>query len=225
MSAEAGRGGSTKGSRILIFANGALPDAARARALVRADDFIVCADGGTRHALDLGLTPQAIIGDLDSLTEAERAHVAGADVILRQYPHDKDETDLELALGYCLEQNPSSVLIVGALGRRLDHTLGNVALLTDARLAALDCRLDDGLEEALLCHGRSEVFGRRDDVVSLIPWGAPVFGVRTEGLRWPLKGETLYPDKTRGLSNEMLSEAALVRLESGPLLIIHSRRT
>lgn len=213
------------GPRILIFANGTLADAARARALVRADDMIVCADGGTRHALDLGLTPQAVIGDLDSLTAAERAHVAGAGVIPRQYPHDKDYTDLELALGYCLEQNPSSILIVGALGRRLDHTLGNISLLTDSRLAALDCRLDDGLEEVFLCQGRSEVLGRRDDLVSLIPWGAPVLGVRTEGLRWPLHGETLYPDKTRGISNEMLGESALVRIESGPLLIIHERGT
>jgi thiamine pyrophosphokinase len=57
----------------------------------------------------------------------------------------------------------------------------------------------------------------------LIPWGSPAEGVTTEALRWPLRGETLYPDKTRGISNEMLSETASVAVRSGLLLIIHRR--
>jgi thiamine pyrophosphokinase len=123
-------------TRILIFANGLLPDPQKARSLVQPGDFIICADGGTRHALAMGLDPGLVIGDFDSLVldESEKAERAGAQIV--RYPHDKDETDLELALNHALELKPSSVVIVAALGERLDQTLGNIALLSDPRLAA-----------------------------------------------------------------------------------------
>jgi thiamine pyrophosphokinase len=211
-------------NRIVIFANGLLPDPVHARRLLRADDTIVCADGGSRHAFALGLTPQALIGDLDSVSDAERQRIEAAGIEVLRYPHDKDQTDLELSLQYALKQKPSSILIVAALGNRLDHTLGNLAILTCPRLAALDCRLDDGLEEAFFCRSRSDVHGAPGDIVSLIPWGGAVAGVRTEGLRWPLLGETLYTETSRGISNEMLSEAAKIQLDSGLLLVVHRRQ-
>ena len=216
-------------SRILIFANGELPDIEKARALIRADDYIICADGGTRHALALGLKPNLIVGDLDSVTDDE-LQKANAKTI--QYPRDKNETDLELALDHALEQKPTSILIIAALGNRLDQTLGNISLLSDPRLATLECRLDDGAEEVFFCRGRSKaqsravsrgIEGRRGDIVSLIPWNGAVQGIRTHGLRWPLNNESLYPNKTRGISNEMLDAAAEVSIETGLLLIIHRR--
>src|ERR1700690_1082508 len=152
--------------RILIFANGELPDLEKARALIHADDYIICADGGTRHALALGLKPNLIVGDLDSVTDVE---LKKADAKILQYPRDKNETDLELALNHALEQEPTSIIIVAALGNRLDQTLGNTSLLSDWRLAALDARLDDGVEEVFFCNEQSKVEGRRGDIVSLIP--------------------------------------------------------
>lgn len=210
--------------RILIFANGSLPDLEKARTLVQADDIIVCADGGTRHALALGLEPSLVIGDLDSLEEADRKTMLAAGVATQEYPRDKDETDLELALQYAVEQEPSAIVIVGALGARLDQTVANLSLLTDPRLAAIDCRLDDGVEAASFCRSVSRIEGRAGDLVSLVPWGDAVVGVQTDGLKWPLRGETLFPERTRGISNEMLSDSAQVRIESGLLLIIHRRR-
>lgn len=210
--------------RIVIFANGILPDPQKARSLVLPGDFILCADGGTRHALEMGLTPGLVIGDFDSLDldEIEKAESAGIQIV--RYPHDKDETDLELAINHSLELNPSSIVIFAALGNRLDQTLGNIALLSDPRLAALDVRLDDGLEEAFFCRGQSELRGGTvGDIVSLIPWGGAVVSVRTEGLKWPLNNETLYPEKTRGISNELLGTSALVSLSSGLLFIVHRR--
>ncbi len=211
--------------RIVIFANGELPDAARARALIRPDDVIVCADGGRRHALSLGLKPNVVIGDLDSIDEPDRAEMQNAGVQLIRYPRDKNETDLELALQYALEQKPSAVVIIGALGKRLDQALGNIAMLTRADLATQNIRLDDGLEEAWFCRSRSEIEGGPGEVVSLIAWGAPVEGVSTEGLKWPLRSEMLYPEKTRGISNEMLKPVAEVSVRAGLLLIIHRRQT
>lgn len=210
--------------RIVIFANGNLPDPEKARLLLREHDTIFCADGGTRHALALGLQPDLIIGDMDSLTGPEWQQLEKAGVAIELFPHEKDETDLELALGRALERSPTSLLIIGALGLRLDQTLANLALLSDPRLAGLEARIDDGLEQAVFCRTRLLLEGAREDTVSLIPWAGPVEGVRTEGLQWALHNETLHPNKTRGVSNKMLDRTATVSVASGLLLVIHRRQ-
>src|SRR5512145_700860 len=111
--------------RCIILANGELPDLLAARSLLRPGDIILAADGGMRHAAALGVRPAAIIGDLDSAAPDWKARAeAGTDIVL--YPKDKDETDLELALAYAIEQGHQEIVIVGALGGRLDQTLGNL---------------------------------------------------------------------------------------------------
>lgn len=211
--------------RILIFANGVLPDLEAARRLLKPDALIICADGGARHARALGLIPHLLVGDLDSIDPSDLSRLSGRGVELRQSPHDKDETDLELALGYALQYAPAQIVVIGALGARLDHTLGNISLLADARLSGLDCRLDDGIESVVLCRAQAEIRGTPGDLVSLVPWSGPARGVRTQGLRWPLESEVLYPERSRGISNEMLEGLAAVWVESGSLLIIHRRTT
>jgi thiamine pyrophosphokinase len=210
--------------RIVIFANGELPDLEKAHRLLRPADYVICADGGTRHALALGIQPDLVIGDLDS-ADQEQLQVLLASVPIERFPHDKNETDLELAINRAVGLKPDRILILGALGGRLDQTLGNITLLTDPRLAALDVKLDDGLEQAFICHEEVQVHGRGGDLVSLIPWGGPVSGIQTVGLKWPLANETLYPDKTRGISNEMLGNTASISIGSGLLLVVHRRQT
>jgi thiamine pyrophosphokinase len=205
--------------RILIFANGELPNLEAARQLLLADDFVICADGGTRHALALGLIPQVIIGDMDSLPENFKSSTFTGEFI--QVSSDKNETDLELALKYALAFHPHAILIIASLGGRLDQILGNISLITDLKLSTFDIRLSDGVEEIFLCRDHVNVKGGSGDIVSLIPWGGEVTGVETENLKWPLRNETLYPYKTRGISNEMLGEEASVKIKSGLLLIVH----
>jgi thiamine pyrophosphokinase len=211
--------------RIIIFANGEIPNLENARSLLRAGDYLICADGGTRHALALGLKPHLVIGDMDSIDKEQWQKLKNAGVSLELFPRDKNETDLELALNRAIELEPKALLIIGALGGRLDQTFGNTALLSDARLAAINIRLDDGLEEIFFCRDQEEVRGRSRDVVSLIPWGNPVQGVQTQGLKWPLQRETLFPEKTRGISNEMTGEVASIKIASGLLLVIHRRES
>ena len=206
-------------SRIIIFANGDLPNLEKARTLLRPDDFILCADGGTRHALALGLTPNVIVGDMDSLPANFQISTFDGEIVL--YPKDKNETDLELAITHALTLNPAQILILAALGGRMDQTLANIALLADLRLSTFDIRLSDSVEEIFFCRDQAKVEGRSGDIVSLIPWQGEVTGVFTENLKWHLHHETLYPDKTRGISNEMTADVASVQIRSGLLLIIH----
>jgi len=207
--------------RIIIFANGELPDLEKARVLLSDDDFIIAADGGTRHALDLGLTPHVIVGDLDSLPENFDISKFENEVVL--YPKDKNETDLELAIQHALTLNSQEIIIIAALGGRLDQTLGNIALISDLRPSPFDLRLDDGLEEVFFCRDTCEINGTLGDTVSLLPWQGEVTGIVTTGLKWTLQNETLYPHKTRGISNEMTGETSTVQIKSGLLLVIHRR--
>lgn len=210
-------------NRIVIFANGDLPNLDKARALLRHDDYIICADGGARHASALDLKPALVIGDLDSADKSLLKKLRDEGVSIELFRRDKNETDLELAIQRAVELDPHEILILAALGGRMDQTLANIALLNSSYLAGRSARLDDGVEEIFFCRDQAQVRGRSGDTVSLLPWGGAVTGIHTENLKWQLNGEALYPEKTRGISNEMTAEMAAIHIQSGLLLIIHRR--
>jgi len=209
--------------RIIIFANGELPNPNTARLLLRNDDYIICADGGTRHALALNIQPNLVIGDMDSLEKTQWQNLEKSGVSIELFPRDKNETDLELAINRAIKLVPKEIIVVAALGGRIDQTLANLALLSDIRLSTFDVRLDDGLEEIFICRDQVQVQGRSGDIVSLIPWQGAVSNIQTKNLRWPLQKETLYSDKTRGISNEMTDNTASISIGLGLLLVIHRR--
>ena len=210
-------------ARAVIFVNGRIAELESVRRLFHPGDTLLAADGGTRHILALGLVASIIIGDLDSLAEAEQTSAQAAGCKIIQYPSDKNETDLELALRFAIESGHHEILVIGALGGRLDQTLGNLSVLSGSEFASLDVCVDDGTEAAWFVRSRREIGGNPGDIVSLIPWGGEVTGVTTTGLRWPLRAESLYPNRTRGISNEMLGETASVSLQSGLLLVVRRR--
>jgi thiamine pyrophosphokinase len=211
--------------RIIIFANGELPDLNKARIILRDDDYIICADGGTRHASSLDLKPAIVIGDMDSAESFLLQKLQADGVPIELFPRDKNETDLELAIQHAIELDPKEIVIIAALGGRLDQTLANIAILSAFQLATFNIKLDDGVEEIFFCRDQAEVKGRSGDIVSLIPWGEPAHGVQTQDLKWQLDNETLYPEKTRGISNEMLTDAATIKIKSGLLLVVHRRQS
>ncbi|MCX7682395.1 MAG: thiamine diphosphokinase [Anaerolineae bacterium] len=204
--------------RALIFANGecVLPP----YRLVHPGDLIIAANGGRRHAAALGLTPHIVIGDLDSLTPDDREALEAAGVEIISFPPRKDETDLELALGYAVRAGADQITILGAVGDRLDQTIANVTLLALPELEGVDVRIVNGSQTAFLIWDEAVIAGRPGDTVSLIPWGGDAFGISTEGLEWPLRNEPLYFGSARGVSNVLISEQARIRVSKGRLLCV-----
>ena len=100
--------------RIIIFANGDLPDINKANALLHPDDFIICADGGTRHAFALNLKPDLVIGDMDSIQKEHWQKLEETGISIELFPPDKNETDLELALNRAFELEPKEIIIIAA---------------------------------------------------------------------------------------------------------------
>jgi len=214
------------GARAVIFVNGEQADLEGMLGFLHPEDYLVAADGGLRHFFSLNLSPDLLIGDLDSVSvdDVVRVEQSGGRVI--QFPIHKNETDLELALQAVIEQGCQSIWIMGALGGRLDMILANISLLMLPELAGLDVRLGDGIDEVFLIEPDDvgkEIIGQTGDRVSLLPWGGPAGGVQTENLYYPLRQETLFPERTRGISNLMTSQSARVTIESGRLICIHTR--
>jgi thiamine pyrophosphokinase len=210
--------------RAVIFANGKARDYSILSSLIREGDTTIAADRGANHARKIGLVPNVLIGDLDSVSknEVKRLETLGTRVI--RFPVEKDETDLELALGYALDQGFREILILAPFGGRLDQTLGNISLLTRPDLEGIDTRMDDGLEEVFLIRGQAIVHGVPGDTVSLLAISVEAKDVETEGLYYPLSGETLFADATRGISNRLVDESAIIRVSEGILLCIHTRQ-
>jgi len=213
-----------KTKRAVIFANGKMEDWDAAAGLIRGGDLLIAADGGARVAGKLGVTPQVLIGDLDSFSAREVKSLEDGGTKVIRYPVEKDETDLELALDFALGEGAGEILILASFGGRLDQTLGNLSLLNREDLRGVQVRMDDGRDELMLIHSRATIHGAAGDIISLIPLGGEAGGVTTRGLQFPLEKETLYPQKTRGISNRMTGGSAVISLETGVLICIHTRQ-
>ena len=190
---------------------------------VQDGDWIIGADGGAGQALAWGLVPHLVIGDMDSLLDEDQAVLEVRGCRFVEHPGAKDETDLELALRYAAREGAQEIVVLGALGGRLDHTLANVLLLTLPILDGVSVRITDGVGETLLLRGGRMVTlrGSAGDLVSLLPLGGDARGVTTSGLAWALSGDTLRFGFSRGVSNEMTSHEARIKLDEGLLLGVH----
>jgi thiamine pyrophosphokinase len=205
----------------VIIANGDPPDSLLARRHAKQADLLVAADGGAGHALALDLLPDVIIGDLDSLDENQQTQLRAAGARFLVHPAAKDETDLELALRYAVQQNADPIVVIAALGGRLDQMLANILLLTMPALNNRDVRLVDGSQTAFVVRQEATITGKPGDTVSLIPLGGEVRGVTTDGLLYPLTEGTLPFGPALGVSNEMTASQAYVQVRDGLLLCVH----
>lgn len=190
---------------------------------VRDGDWILGADGGAALALERGLVPHVVIGDMDSLPAGARTALAARGCRFVEHPRAKDETDLELALTYAAEGGAGEIIVLGSLGGRLDHTLANVLLLSLPRLAGLAVCIVNGDEVTRLIRGGQSVTieGEQGDRVSLLPLGGDARGVTTSGLAWSLQDTDLRFGFSRGVSNEMTGAVARVQVREGHLLVVH----
>ncbi|MDQ4076722.1 MAG: thiamine diphosphokinase [Chloroflexota bacterium] len=211
------------GERAILLANGELYDPDYARSLLRPDDLVIVANGGTRLAWTLQIVPDLLVGDGDSLPDHLRAWLDKHEVPRHEHPREKEATDLELALQHAIGLGATTVLLLGATGSRVDHTLANISLLALAREAGIAAEVVVERQHLFLVYDRIELRGEAGQTVSLLPWGGSVEGVRTEGLLWELNDATLPFGPSRGISNIMLDEQATVTIERGMLLVVQQR--
>ena len=207
--------------RALIFVNGTINDYAQLARWLRPDDYTIAADGGAHHCAALGLRPAVLVGDLDSIAPELLTEYEKAGVVIERHPPRKDETDLELAVRRAVADGATEILLLGALGGRLDQTLANLLLpaRTDWPVPIL---LADGTQLARVLRGgeATTLHGAAGDTVSVVPMSADVTGITYTGLEYPLVNATLRLGSTQGVSNRLIGESATIRITSGILLVV-----
>jgi thiamine pyrophosphokinase len=217
--------------RAVIFVNGILPNPQALRHWVREGDDLIAADGGAHHAIAMGLRPRVVVGDLDSLAPELAEQLAAQGVELEKYPVAKNQTDLELAIERAICDGAQEIILLGALGGRLDQSLANVLLLAQRDWSAT-IRLVDATqigtefitEIATVIHGGETMTleATIGSTVSLLPLSAEVTGITYTGLLYTLNKARIALGSTRAVSNEVTSFPATVAIETGIALVIQA---
>ncbi|MBC8198475.1 MAG: thiamine diphosphokinase [Desulfobacterales bacterium] len=209
--------------RTIIFANGIIDDTG---SVFSGNDLIIAADGGLHHCLSLGITPDVVIGDIDSLTANDINGLQIANVEIIRYPAKKDQTDLELALKLAIDRGADEIVVFGAMGGRWDMSIANILLPAEQNLSNATIRIIDGRHEIMLLRAGKEItfHGEKGDILSLIPLGRDALGITTIGLEYPLKDDVLKFGSSRGISNVFIENSATVFLKQGLLLCVHIRK-
>lgn len=221
--------------RAVVFVNGIIPNYEAMRRWVREGDDLIAADGGAHHAIAMGLRPRVIVGDLDSVSPELVKELASQGVELEKYPAAKDKTDLELAIERAIRDGAQEVVLLGALGGRLDQSLANVLLMAkrdwpatiqvvDATEGANGIATEIITEIATVIHGSETMTleAAIGSTVSLLPLSTEVTGITYTGLLYPLDEATIALGSTRAVSNEVTSFPATVSIATGIALVIQS---
>jgi thiamine pyrophosphokinase len=208
--------------RITLIANGNINDPSALQEAIEDTDMIIAVDGGAKHCSHLGIGPDAIIGDMDSLSTAAVDEYKTQGIDLIRHPVEKDATDLELSLDFALEKNPTAIHIWGAVGSRWDMSVANLMLLALPKYSYTSILIEDENQQAkMLIPGQiNRVESIPGAKLSLIPLCGDVTGVITRGLKYSLESETLYFGQTRGVSNEFETREATITYVDGLLLCI-----
>ena len=187
--------------------------------LARAD-LVIAADSGAENAAAAGLFVDVLVGDLDSITERTLDAVVDGGTRIEAHHPDKDATDLDLALKTALELGADEIVIVGGGGRRLDHLLGNVAVITSRTLRHVPVRWELERETAYVVHTRRTIPVRSGSTFSVIPIGGDAHGVTLTGSKWNLRDAKLDAGTSLGISNIAVANKLDVEVGDGTLLVV-----
>jgi thiamine pyrophosphokinase len=205
----------------VLFANGEFNISEKIMEIIDQAEFLMAVDGGYNHMERLGLTPDVIVGDLDSINLDDTNELENKGIEIKKYPVHKDETDLELAVDHILNSGYEKINILGATGGRTDHFLGTILLFSNPKYQDKEIKIWTDQEEIFYCKNDQAITGNQGDLISLIPISDQVMGISTQGLLYPLKNEPLVRWKSRGISNRMSEFDVKIHFKAGSLLCIH----
>ncbi len=179
------------------------------------EDIIICADGGYDALIYTSIVPDVVIGDFDSLKSS-----VPKEIEVVKYPTDKDKTDLEICIDYALERGCDTIFMLGALGGRIDHTIGSLCAMKYVLERGASPMILNGKSRIYLIDNEIQISRDNFDYVSLIPCTDKVTGITTTGLKYELNNDELLKSNSLGISNEFYGNTATVKIENGLLYVI-----
>lgn len=206
-------------NRCVIFSAGPVSSCEYLADMITDEDFLICADGGMRHAKAINRVPQLIVGDFDS---GKELLFDGVEVI--RHSVRKDDTDTMLAVQEGLKRGYRSFLLFGALGGRLDHTFANIMLLEYLKKHGAQGKICEEKNTLMLISNEKirleKVPGCK---FSVFPWGGSAHGISIQNAEYPVSGFEMQTMNPSGVSNEFTQGDAVVSVEDGMLLICISK--
>ena len=215
-----------KMKRCLIVTGGTI-DIAFAKDFLsqRSYDYVIAADAGLEVLRPLHISPNAVVGDLDTVDKKVLEEYQNQpDIEFEIHKPEKDETDTELALLTAARQGCEAVDILGALGGRMDHAFGNIQLMYQFFCQGMEVNIYDARNRLYLLGGhkvfhREEVYGK---YISFLPMTETVEGLTLRGFKYPLQRRTIGLGTSLCISNELKREEGILELERGVLLCVEA---
>jgi thiamine pyrophosphokinase len=210
--------------RAAIFLNGAPDPPDLLRRVAGRADLVVAADGGARYALDAGVIPDLVVGDMDSLGEAGTRTAQERGALLERHPIRKDKMDGHLAVLTVRERGATAADLLCAAGGRYSALFAVPHILLASERMGLRATMVAGWGQAFVLEvGSRRVSGNPQDSVSVFPFTGPATGVTLEGFGYPLENARLEIGDTLGFHNELVDRAGRVSVGGGTLLVIHEK--
>jgi thiamine pyrophosphokinase len=207
--------------KTVIICSGEIYDYGFCHDIVKSADRIICADGGTRHAINMKLMPDLIIGDMDSSEAQHLNYFKGKGVEIIQYPKVKNKTDTHICIEFALAFS-REVILLGATGSRLDHTIANISLLKLGIENNVPISIIDNKNHIRMIRDSIILSGKKGDFFSLIPFAEKVEGLSTKGAHYELSNAAIELGESYGVSNYFESNSVEVNIKKGYLLVIKS---
>jgi len=186
---------------------------------VKEKSLLIAVDSGADLLFQLRITPDIIIGDLDSIKPNVLDYFQNRVEIIR-FPKEKNETDTELAVEWCINKGIRELLIINNMRGDLAHTLGVLAILNSGFTKKVDIHIESLHETAFMVPKKCRLKGKVGQKLSLLPISPVVKGITTSGLAYPLKNEELRYDACRGLSNLFVDEEVTINYGYGRLIAL-----
>ena len=194
------------------------------------NDFCIAVDGGYSYCKLLGIEPDLIVGDMDSLPKERQKEIdeiseKEPDRVVRLCP-EKDDTDTLAALRIGMGKGYKNYRMYGALGGRMEHTIANIQCLCYLKNnGAEGTILEEGLSITVIKEEKVWFDGRGKGYLSLFSLGERAEGVTITGMKYPLNKALVTNDYPIGISNEFIGEESTVEVKKGMLLAIHSQKS
>ncbi len=190
---------------------------------INVSDFFICCDGGMKYFYECEIVPNVIVGDFDSAEEKYIDYFKRLNVEFKNFPKEKDYTDMEIGLRYALGLNIDEIFIFGGIGSRFDHSLTNAHILRKAYDKGVLAWLIDENNKICIVGDYLKLSGEKGDLISLIPFTTKVFGVTTKGLKYQLSDAVMEIGNSIGVSNVMIEKECEIFISEGLLFVIISR--
>lgn len=207
----------------LLISGGSVADLDILRKIGTEVDFILCADGGTDYCYKAWLTPDMIIGDLDSISHESLNKVKENNIPLKKFPIRKDATDTELSIDYLIDKGFKDITLVGATGSRMDHTLGNILLLNKLNENGIKGRLIDKNNMIYLVDDKLKLINKDEFFISVIPISTAGAVVTLKGFDYELDKFKIKFSSTQGISNKIVEDIGYITVHKGTCLVFVSK--